>query len=184
MPIILFWQTNRTATCLQASLGEIKKDKANESICIFVNIDGKKLVLGTLSPEKLPQQVFDLVFDKEFQLSHNWKNGSVYFYGYMAPNTYDDGYPLHAHFPYIFPVIYEIFCVCTCCYVYHFDWCYCLPWLCFFFFFFLLWLHPAMNQVSLLPLQLFTDLYYSVVLIYIFSQILRTIFHFMLRTMV
>ncbi|KAM7531637.1 hypothetical protein LguiB_035047 [Lonicera macranthoides] len=80
----------------QASLGEIKKDKVNESICIFVNIDGKKLVLGTLSPEKLPQQVFDLVFDKEFQLSHNWKNGSVYFYGYMANNTYDDGYPLHS----------------------------------------------------------------------------------------
>ncbi|KAK2981507.1 hypothetical protein RJ640_030969 [Escallonia rubra] len=69
----------------QAGLGEIK-DKAKESVCLRVKVDGKNLVLGTLSPEKLPQQLFDLVFDRDFELSHNWKHGSVYFYGYKAQN--------------------------------------------------------------------------------------------------
>uniref|UniRef100_A0A5B6YTV9 Putative histone deacetylase HDT1 n=1 Tax=Davidia involucrata TaxID=16924 RepID=A0A5B6YTV9_DAVIN len=73
----------------QACLGEVKGN-GNESVCLYVNIDGKKLVLGTLSPEKLPQQQFDLVFERDFELSHNWKNGSVYFYGYMANNIFDD----------------------------------------------------------------------------------------------
>ncbi|MCD9561334.1 Histone deacetylase hdt1 [Datura stramonium] len=46
----------------QASLGEVKKDKGSEPVCLSVTIDGKKLVLGTLSSDKLPQQQFDLVF--------------------------------------------------------------------------------------------------------------------------
>ncbi|KAH0638563.1 hypothetical protein KY285_035149 [Solanum tuberosum] len=58
----------------QASLGELKKDKS-ESVCLSVNIDGKKLVLGTLNSEKVPQQQFDLVFDRDFELSHNLKSG-------------------------------------------------------------------------------------------------------------
>ncbi|KAE8729417.1 Histone deacetylase 2C, putative isoform 4 [Hibiscus syriacus] len=61
----------------QASLGE-SKNKA-ESVPLYVNTDGKKLVLGTLSHQNFPQLSFDLVFDQEFELSHNWKNGSVYF---------------------------------------------------------------------------------------------------------
>ncbi|KAL0336978.1 UNVERIFIED_CONTAM: Histone deacetylase HDT1 [Sesamum calycinum] len=60
----------------QACLGELKKEKGNESVCLFVNVDGKKLVLGTLFTEKLPQQQFDLVFDQDFELSHNWKSGN------------------------------------------------------------------------------------------------------------
>ncbi|KAL1549337.1 Histone deacetylase hdt1, variant 2 [Salvia divinorum] len=59
----------------QACLGETKKEKGNESVCLFVNVDEKKLVLGTLVTDKLPQQQFDLVFDRDFELSHNWKNG-------------------------------------------------------------------------------------------------------------
>ncbi|KAK7853710.1 histone deacetylase hdt1 [Quercus suber] len=62
----------------QASLGE-SKNKGNESTPIFVKFGEQKLVLGTLSQEKFPQLSFDLVFEKEFELSHNWKNGSVYF---------------------------------------------------------------------------------------------------------
>ncbi|XP_004246566.1 histone deacetylase HDT1 [Solanum lycopersicum] len=73
----------------QASLGELKKDKS-ESACLSVNIDGKKLVLGTLNSEKVPQQQFDLVFDKDFELSHNLKSGSVYFFGYKATNPFDE----------------------------------------------------------------------------------------------
>nr|GEU81329.1 histone deacetylase HDT1 [Tanacetum cinerariifolium] len=67
----------------QACLGETKNNKS-ESVCLHINVEGKKLVLGTLHSERLPQQLFDLVFDKTFTISHNWKNGSVYFYGYQA----------------------------------------------------------------------------------------------------
>ncbi|KAI3447502.1 hypothetical protein Pfo_004167 [Paulownia fortunei] len=74
----------------QACLGEVKKEKGNESVCLFVNVDGKKLVLGTLFTDKLPQQQFDLVFDQDFELSHNWKSGSVYFYGYKANNPFEE----------------------------------------------------------------------------------------------
>ncbi|XP_033512682.1 histone deacetylase HDT1-like isoform X2 [Nicotiana tomentosiformis] len=73
----------------QASLGEAKKDKGSEPVCLSVNVDGKKLALGTLNLDKLPQQQFDLVFDRDFELSHNWKNGSVYFFGYKAANPYE-----------------------------------------------------------------------------------------------
>ncbi|XP_052174012.1 histone deacetylase HDT1-like [Diospyros lotus] len=74
----------------QACLGEFKKDKGSERVYLYVTIDGKKLVLGTLSPEKFPQLQFDLVFDKKFELSHNWKNGVVYFYGYKCNTPFDD----------------------------------------------------------------------------------------------
>ncbi|KAB2028255.1 hypothetical protein ES319_D05G085800v1 [Gossypium barbadense] len=74
----------------QASLGE-SKNKA-ESVPLYVNVDGKKLILGTLSHQICPQLSFDLVFDEEFELSHNWKNGSVYFLGYKTfiPEEGDD----------------------------------------------------------------------------------------------
>ncbi|XVF46852.1 hypothetical protein PTKIN_Ptkin03bG0061200 [Pterospermum kingtungense] len=61
----------------QASLAE-SKNKA-ESVPLYVNANGKKLLLGTLSHQNFPQLSFDLVFDEDFELSHNWKNGSVYF---------------------------------------------------------------------------------------------------------
>lgn len=79
-----------TSFVLQACIGEQKKAKGNETINLFVNVDGKKLVLGTLLTEKLPQQQFDLVFEKDFEITHNWKNGSVYVYGYRATNPYED----------------------------------------------------------------------------------------------
>uniref|UniRef100_A0A2N9HQ40 C2H2-type domain-containing protein n=1 Tax=Fagus sylvatica TaxID=28930 RepID=A0A2N9HQ40_FAGSY len=61
----------------QACLGEAKKDKGNESICLFVKVGKQKLVLGTLSSEKFPQLSFDLMFEKRFVLSHNSKNGNL-----------------------------------------------------------------------------------------------------------
>ncbi|KAJ6362689.1 hypothetical protein OIU78_002982 [Salix suchowensis] len=74
----------------QACLGEAKKDKGNESVCIYVNFDDQKLVLGTLSHDKIPQIPFDLVFEKDFELSHNLKNGSVYFSGYKVAQPESD----------------------------------------------------------------------------------------------
>ncbi|XP_028808190.1 histone deacetylase HDT1-like [Neltuma alba] len=67
----------------QAALGEAK-NKSSEPVIIYLKFDDQKLVLGTLSPEKFPQLSFDLVLEKKFELSHNWKNGSVYFCGYKA----------------------------------------------------------------------------------------------------
>ncbi|XP_008442794.2 histone deacetylase HDT1 [Cucumis melo] len=67
----------------QACLGE-SKSKGSEQVFLYVKVGNQKLVLGTLSSEKFPQVSFDLVFDKEFELSHNWKNGSVHFTGYTS----------------------------------------------------------------------------------------------------
>ncbi|CAL5350801.1 unnamed protein product [Camellia sinensis] len=70
----------------QACLGEVKKNKGSESIYLYATVDGKKLVLGTLSPVKFPQQQFDVVFDRKFELSHNWKSGYVCLSGYRCDN--------------------------------------------------------------------------------------------------
>ncbi|CAI0544552.1 unnamed protein product [Linum tenue] len=67
-----------------AALGEAKKTKENEFVPLFIKVGDKKLVLGTLSPETIPQLAFDLVLEQEFELSHNWKNGSIYFTGYKS----------------------------------------------------------------------------------------------------
>ncbi|XAR59680.1 Histone deacetylase [Bertholletia excelsa] len=74
----------------QAALGEVKKEKGNDSVHLHLKINGEKLVVGTLSAEKFPQITFDLVFEKEFELSHEWKNGSVYFCGYSTDNAFGD----------------------------------------------------------------------------------------------
>ncbi|KAJ4705125.1 histone deacetylase HDT1 [Melia azedarach] len=73
---------SRVVHLSQASLGELKKDRGSEPVYLYLKVGDKKLVLGTLSAEKFPQLSFDLVFEKDFELSHNWKNGSVYFTGY------------------------------------------------------------------------------------------------------
>ncbi|URE26452.1 Histone deacetylase [Musa troglodytarum] len=74
----------------QASLGEIK-DKGNDRVPIFVKFDNRKLVLGTLSAGNCAQIQYDLLFEKEFELSHGSKNTSIYFIGYKteAQGDYD-----------------------------------------------------------------------------------------------
>ncbi|XP_059659346.1 histone deacetylase HDT1-like [Cornus florida] len=74
----------------QAALGEGKKDKGNIFVPLRVNVGGQKLILANLSAERFPQITFDLVFDKEFELSHDWKNGSVYFSGYKVDSSSTD----------------------------------------------------------------------------------------------
>ncbi|KAL2524912.1 Coronatine-insensitive protein 1 [Abeliophyllum distichum] len=59
----------------QASIGELKEDKANESVCLFATVDEKKLVIATLFTKTLPQQQLGMVFDRDFQLWHEWENG-------------------------------------------------------------------------------------------------------------
>lgn len=65
----------------QACLGE---SKSKEQVFLYVKVGNQKLVLGTLSSEKFPQASFDLVFDKDFELSHSGKQGSVYVTGYTS----------------------------------------------------------------------------------------------------
>ncbi|XP_058108519.1 histone deacetylase HDT1-like isoform X2 [Magnolia sinica] len=96
----------------QVSLGEVKK--GNDPILIYVNVNGQKLVLGTLSPEKCTHISLDLVFEKEFELSHNWKNGIVYFCGYKTMMMeQEEEYPSDG-FPSKVFVLLRI-SVCNCC---------------------------------------------------------------------
>lgn len=50
---------------------EVKNDKVNNAV-LSVMIGGKKLVIGILT-QKTTHILFDLVFEKEFELSHNGK---------------------------------------------------------------------------------------------------------------
>ncbi|CAM0953437.1 unnamed protein product [Alopecurus aequalis] len=65
----------------QGALGEVKKD---EKATMFIKVDNQKLAIGTLSQDKFPQITFDLVFEKEFELSHTSKSNSVFFSGYKV----------------------------------------------------------------------------------------------------
>ncbi|GAB2272238.1 hypothetical protein Dimus_007058 [Dionaea muscipula] len=74
----------------QACLGEHKKEKGNEQVLLYADKDGQKFLLGSLFVDKFPHLSFDLVFEDEFELSHNWKNGSVHFAGYRSIVPSDD----------------------------------------------------------------------------------------------
>lgn len=67
----------------QAALGE-KKNNGSEPVRVYLKVGDKKLVIGTLSHEKLPQLSTEIVLEKPCELSHSWKNGSVYFSGYRV----------------------------------------------------------------------------------------------------
>ncbi|XP_047055559.1 histone deacetylase HDT2-like isoform X2 [Lolium rigidum] len=66
----------------QAALGETKKGTHN--IVVSAEIDDQKVILGTLSAENRPQFPCDLIFHKEFELSHSSKTASVFVCGYRA----------------------------------------------------------------------------------------------------
>ncbi|KAG2311155.1 hypothetical protein Bca4012_025608 [Brassica carinata] len=71
----------------QACLGNGEK---GETARLYVTVDGKKLVIGTLSQGNIPQISLDLVVEKKFELSHSLERGSVYFIGYKTPNIDGD----------------------------------------------------------------------------------------------
>ncbi|CAL5194175.1 unnamed protein product [Lathyrus oleraceus] len=85
-------EENKIIHLSSACLGEVSKDKGNEPVSLYVKFGDKKVQLGTLSSEKFPQTSYDLVFEKAFELSHNWKYGSVFFTGYKfeSANVSDD----------------------------------------------------------------------------------------------
>ncbi|PON75273.1 Nucleoplasmin core domain containing protein [Trema orientale] len=92
-PLTVEPEPNTIIHLSQAVLGETKS-KGNEHVILSVKVGDKKYVLGNLSLDKFPQLSFDLVFEKEVELSHNWKNGSVYLSGYQ---TAVGEYPLLFH---------------------------------------------------------------------------------------
>ncbi|XP_028063559.1 histone deacetylase HDT1-like [Camellia sinensis] len=89
-PLKVTPQLGKVIHISQGALGEGKKEKGNDLIPLRVKINGEKFVVGSLSAENFPQVAFDLVFEKDFELSHDWKNGSVYFCGYSADNPFVD----------------------------------------------------------------------------------------------
>lgn len=72
-----------------ASLGNCKGEKG-EAVTLNVKVGDSKFVMGTLVSESIPQACFDVLFDKEFELSHNWGKGSVHFVGFECPNNNND----------------------------------------------------------------------------------------------
>ncbi|CAL4946020.1 unnamed protein product [Urochloa decumbens] len=67
----------------QAALGETKK--GSENVVVSIKVDDKKIVLGTLSAEKHPQIMCDLIFENDFEISHSSKTTSVFLCGYKSP---------------------------------------------------------------------------------------------------
>ncbi|XP_062208695.1 histone deacetylase HDT2-like [Phragmites australis] len=58
--------------------------KENEDVRVYVKIDGKEILIGTLSVDKYPQYVTDLVFEKEFELLHTSKTYNISAIGYKC----------------------------------------------------------------------------------------------------
>ncbi|XP_071683719.1 histone deacetylase HDT2-like [Lolium perenne] len=75
----------------QAALGETEKESGNT--VVSAKVGGNKVVIGTLSAENQPQIQFDLVFEKEFELSHSSETASVFVCGYKLamPHLPEDG---------------------------------------------------------------------------------------------
>ncbi|KAL0736673.1 hypothetical protein Bca4012_012883 [Brassica carinata] len=66
-----------------AALGE-KKNGGNVPVRLHMKVDDQKLVIGTLSHDKFPQLCTEIVLERPFELSHTWKDGSVFFSGYKV----------------------------------------------------------------------------------------------------
>ncbi|CAA7034001.1 unnamed protein product [Microthlaspi erraticum] len=73
----------------QVALGE-KKNNGSEPVKIYLKVGDHKLVIGTLSHDKIPQLSTEIVSEKPCELSHSWKNGSVYFTGYLEDESEDE----------------------------------------------------------------------------------------------
>ncbi|KAL2623990.1 hypothetical protein R1flu_008235 [Riccia fluitans] len=67
----------------QAALGPASNG-TSERVVLRVETGGKSIVLGTLSSGKCDQMALDLIFDREFKLSHTGASSSVYFCGYKT----------------------------------------------------------------------------------------------------
>ncbi|KAL3694404.1 hypothetical protein R1sor_008055 [Riccia sorocarpa] len=67
----------------QVALGPASEGKS-ERVVLRVETGDKNIVLGTLCSGKCDQMALDLIFDREFKLSHTGTSSSVYFCGYKT----------------------------------------------------------------------------------------------------
>ena len=67
----------------QVALGET--EKRSVGIPVSAKIGDQKGVIGTLSAENHPHIPCDLIFEKQFELSHSSKTASVFACGYKIP---------------------------------------------------------------------------------------------------
>ena len=74
-------------------MGEVQNPKGNERVPLYIHVNGKKLLIGTLAFGKCDQLSLDLVFDGEFGLPHGFAAGSVFFSGYTLVLENRDEYP-------------------------------------------------------------------------------------------
>lgn len=75
----------------QITIGEFKK-VGDKTVQVYVKVGGddkQKLLIGNLS-QKVPQVSLDLIFEQDFEISHECKSTSVYLLGYKAVDTMDD----------------------------------------------------------------------------------------------
>jgi hypothetical protein len=82
----------------QAALGEGKgkSDGSNKAV-LSVEVDATKVVLGTLYQGKCDQISLDLVFDRDFVVSHTGSSVSMYLCGYRTEAPQDE-YPFSIPF--------------------------------------------------------------------------------------
>lgn len=73
----------------QAALGDNKSAKGNDRVVLKVKVGSNEVIVGTLSQGKCDQTTLDLIFEKDFVLSHN-SPGSVFFCGYKTDAVKDD----------------------------------------------------------------------------------------------
>ncbi|CAH9070909.1 unnamed protein product [Cuscuta europaea] len=74
----------------QASLGEVKDDSGAKNVLLRMKVGKENFVIGSLSAGERPQIMCDLYLNKEFELSHDLKSGSVYFLGYSEPPQFGE----------------------------------------------------------------------------------------------
>jgi hypothetical protein len=82
---------------LQAALGEGKGKSEGNKAVLSVEVDATKVVLGTLYQGKCDQISLDLVFDRDFVVSHTGSSVSMYLCGYRTEAPQDE-YPFSIPF--------------------------------------------------------------------------------------
>ncbi|KAL6581907.1 hypothetical protein OROMI_005921 [Orobanche minor] len=74
----------------EAAMGEVKDVKSAKKVCLRMNINDQSFVIGYLAARERPQVRLNLFLEKEFELSHGLKKGSIYFLGYSVEPSGDE----------------------------------------------------------------------------------------------
>lgn len=66
----------------QVAIGE--GSKSDERVAVYIHVDGKKIMIGSCVRGSCEQFGLDLVFEKDFKISHTSKSASVFCCGYTT----------------------------------------------------------------------------------------------------